>query len=250
MRSPRVDIVLKVEFESVGQLKADFLSNLSTGGMFVRTGVPFAVGQVLNLQLSLPGVLEPPATVEAEVRWVSSERPEYLRGVGLAFKNLSPEVKGKLERMLKDMSAPGVAPPEAGGRSISLALVINNPILQEIIRGELMRLARGGASHRSTQMVLHPVTDAPSCATLLEQKHIDVVVADCDGMTVSCEAMVSALRGGAHKAPVPVIILQGAEGHSTAPPADSRTIVLRKPVGMKALYTTLLALASSAKRGP
>lgn len=245
-RAPRVDIVLRVEFESAGQLRADFLSNLSAGGMFVRTPFPFAVGQVLSLQMSLPGSIEPPATVECDVRWVASDKPEFLRGVGLAFRSLGPDLKLKIDRLLREGAAPpepAVVPPDAKTRAVSLALLIANPILLDIIRGELERLSRGGATHRASHLTLTAVADPVACAALLAKQAVDVVVVDCAGLKVACNELVQTLRGAAGGQHVAVIVLQGPEGHLSAPPNDSRTIVLRKPVGMKSLYTTLLALS-------
>ncbi len=65
---PRCELVLKVEYESLGQLRSDYLSSLGEGGLFLRTDLPLALGQVLNMTISFPGSLEP-LSVRGEVKW-------------------------------------------------------------------------------------------------------------------------------------------------------------------------------------
>lgn len=246
-RAPRVDLVLRVEFESLGQLRADFLSNLGPGGMFVRTPVPFSVGQPLSLQLRLPGVIEPPVQVDAEVRWVSAKEPDYLRGVGVAFRQVPPELEKALGRLREAKDAPG----EASGATAALrvALLVANPILQDIILGELERLSRGGTHHRPCPLALSTGSSLEEGTALAATREFDVVIADCDGLNANCDRLVSALRGAARPT-LPIFIMQRHSGVQAPPPPDSNTVVLRKPVSMKALYASLLTYASSGKSPP
>jgi uncharacterized protein (TIGR02266 family) len=241
-RAPRVEIVLKVEFESVGQLRADFLSNLSMGGMFVRTPIPFAVGQVMSLLLSLPGVIDPPARVDAEVRWVTTDQPDFLRGVGVAFKALPPELKAKLDQLLASGTAN--SPPSTLEKGPStVALLVSNPILREIIKSELERLAKGASSQKPPVLELVCPPDLAQCQAVLGQGKVAVVVADADGLGMAVSRLVGSLRDAAKRADLPVVVMQGTEVpvESTA---DRGSVLLRKPVGMKPLFSTLVALAT------
>lgn len=241
-RAPRVEIVLKVEFESVGQLRADFLSNLSTGGMFVRTPVPFAVGQAMSLLLSLPGVIDPPVRVEAEVRWLTSDQPDFLRGVGVAFKSLAPELKAKLDLLLATTVSPAPQPSASERGPSTVALMVKNPILREIIKSELERLAKGTAQPKLPFDLLCPA-DLAQCQTALARSPISVVIADADGLGVQVTTLVEELRGWAKRGDLPVVVMQGAE-LPVQSSTDRHTVLLRKPVGMKPLFSTLVALAT------
>lgn len=251
-RGPRIELIVKVEFESLGQLRADFLSNLSEGGMFVRTPVSFAVGQVFQVQLSLPGVLEPPMTVDAEVRWTATDRPEFARGVGVAFRGLSAELQRKLKQVIASaIPAPAAAPvstspqgAQSAGGAVRVCLLAPNAILRDIICGELERLSHGGTSHAATRLEM---TCPPTLATCVEAERsspADVLIVDADSLGLATSTVIGALREAAPGRRQPLIVLQAGEPPPRGAGDDASTIVLRKPVGMKSLYTTLLALAA------
>jgi Tfp pilus assembly protein PilZ len=84
------EMVLSARFVALEHLKADFLPTFSFGGVFVRTPLPFSVGQLVSVYLSVPGILQT-EKVEAEVRWVNN------RGVGLAFNRPPPALQVKLD---------------------------------------------------------------------------------------------------------------------------------------------------------
>ena len=55
----------RIEYATEQELAADYVSNLSQSGAFVRTARPLPVGSAVHLEMRLPGgtVLEAPATV-------------------------------------------------------------------------------------------------------------------------------------------------------------------------------------------
>jgi len=57
--------VARIEYATEQELAADYVSNLSQSGAFVRTARPLPVGSAVHLEMRLPGgtVLEAPATV-------------------------------------------------------------------------------------------------------------------------------------------------------------------------------------------
>jgi uncharacterized protein (TIGR02266 family) len=57
--------VARIEYATEQELAADWVSNLSQGGAFVRTARPLPVGTEVHLEMRLPGgtILEAPATV-------------------------------------------------------------------------------------------------------------------------------------------------------------------------------------------
>lgn len=238
---------MKVEYESVGQLRTDFVSNLGEGGMFVRTAVPFAVGQVFQVQLSLPGHFDPPVTVDAEVRWVAADRPDFARGVGVAFKGLSPPVKQKLSQLLSttlpsEPPSARLAAARADGNRV--LLLVANDMLHTIITGELERLARGGASHAPMKLTLSRTAGVTACLGALQRNEVDQVVADADGLGLSTRELVQTLRAGGASRDLPLVVMQTGAPMPQDSCSDPRCMVLRKPVSMKSLYTTLLALSA------
>jgi uncharacterized protein (TIGR02266 family) len=247
---PRVEVIVKVEYESVGQLRTDFVSNLGEGGMFVRTTVPFSVGQVFQVQLSLPGHFEPPVTVDAEVRWTAADRPDFARGVGVAFRGLPAGVQQKLAKLLAVALPVATAPasvahaPPGPTRVLVLA---TNAILRDIIRGELERLARGGAHHAPMLLALACPPTITDCLGALHRDQADAVVVDADGLQHETCALVHTLRAAARARDLPLVVMQTGEPKPQDSGGDRHCMVLRKPVSMKSLYTTLLALSSRRK---
>ena len=67
--TPRVDVVLQLQYRSAGHLLVNYCTNLSRGGLFVPSTEPLPVGTQLQLELTVPG--DATTTVlEGEVRWV------------------------------------------------------------------------------------------------------------------------------------------------------------------------------------
>ncbi len=69
--------------------------DISSGGIFVATGVTYDVGTHVNIKFTLPGSTTPLA-MEAQVRWVRDPRTvrtDGPEGMGLKFINLSPEAR-------------------------------------------------------------------------------------------------------------------------------------------------------------
>jgi uncharacterized protein (TIGR02266 family) len=64
--------------------------DISQGGVFISTYLPFPVGSAVDLEFSLPGT---DAVLQAcgEVRWVRDHSLHGPRGIGVAFEQLSEE---------------------------------------------------------------------------------------------------------------------------------------------------------------
>jgi uncharacterized protein (TIGR02266 family) len=106
--APRVPARLQVRFGTDGgEILTDFTVNVSTGGVFVETTRPFAVGDPLLASFVLPD-REQPVRCRSLVAWVNEagkpHTPALPPGIGLQFLELSVEdraaiiafVKGKL----------------------------------------------------------------------------------------------------------------------------------------------------------
>ena len=80
-RSPRVRVLLRVEYESREDLAADYVTDLADGGLFIRTDLDLAIGTRIGLSLSFPGLLEP-TLVDCVVRWRRPIERAALRKAG------------------------------------------------------------------------------------------------------------------------------------------------------------------------
>jgi type IV pilus assembly protein PilZ len=82
----RIPIRIIVEYASVAEFLEDYTSNLSLGGMFIKTDHPLDVGTRFRLRFRVPGRTRPVETY-GEVRWVEGPPSP---GMGVAFDDLGP----------------------------------------------------------------------------------------------------------------------------------------------------------------
>ena len=102
-RSPRLDVVLKVRFETTEQLQEALIHNISSMGVYLATDTPFDVGYQFLIEIDLPaekGRIEG----KCEVIWVNEiEVEEYPRGMGVQFIELEPKNRELLEDYLNEL---------------------------------------------------------------------------------------------------------------------------------------------------
>lgn len=91
-QSPRVPVTLELSYFSAGQLARDLVTDLSEGGLFVRTRKPLAIGTEVELHVELPdGVTR----VRGRVVWLRGAED----GMGIAFVGDVPEpIRALLQR--------------------------------------------------------------------------------------------------------------------------------------------------------
>ena len=102
-------LLVKLAHKGVDEFAAKYATNLSDGGMFIRTREPKARGTELNFKVELADgqrVLQGIAVV----RWTRGEGdPNGPPGMGLEFLQLDPASRALVDRMLgKDPSSPSV----------------------------------------------------------------------------------------------------------------------------------------------
>lgn len=95
MRERRVDI--NVEFDSLGNLLSEYLTNVSRSGAFIQTRDPWPVGTRLRLRFTI--LADDPEILEgaAQVVRVSEDPP----GMGVAFLELTEPSKALIDKILK-----------------------------------------------------------------------------------------------------------------------------------------------------
>jgi uncharacterized protein (TIGR02266 family) len=98
----RIELEVEIGMESDHNFYTGLTRDISSGGIFVATGVTYEVGERVNISFSLPGRDEP-LRVEAQVRWVRDPRTvrtDGAEGMGLKFVNLTPEARAAINEFL------------------------------------------------------------------------------------------------------------------------------------------------------
>ena len=78
----RVAVSLKVSYPSKGDLQRDLVTDLSPGGLFIRTSKPLDIGTEIDLEVTLAAE-DPPINVRGKVVWLRSTGAK--EGMGIQF---------------------------------------------------------------------------------------------------------------------------------------------------------------------
>src|SRR4051794_22061531 len=82
---PRVPVELTVAYASRGDLQNDLVTDISAGGLFVRTPNPPNVGTEIDLSVVIRPS-GPPISVKGKVCWRREHEPN--RGMGVEFQGI------------------------------------------------------------------------------------------------------------------------------------------------------------------
>jgi uncharacterized protein (TIGR02266 family) len=79
----RIPVAMKVSYLSRGDLQKDLVTDLSPGGLFIRTSRPLAIGTDVDLEVAI-GEEDLPITVRGRVVWLRDKSGPQ-EGMGIQF---------------------------------------------------------------------------------------------------------------------------------------------------------------------
>ena len=100
-KSPRSDLLVRVDYTAVDSLFSDFARNVNEGGIFVESQTPQPVGTTVELEFKLPGMDEPLEVVGRVVR-VDRDGPEG-SGMGIEFENLDRNCRDLINDVIRNL---------------------------------------------------------------------------------------------------------------------------------------------------
>ena len=102
-RSPRLDVVLKVRFETREDFQDALIHNISQTGVYLAMDAPFDVGYQFTIEINLPNG-KGQINGKCEVIWVNEiEAENYPKGMGVQLVELEPQDRELLEEYLKEL---------------------------------------------------------------------------------------------------------------------------------------------------
>jgi type IV pilus assembly protein PilZ len=103
--SPRADIVVRVNYQSVDSLFSEFARNINDGGIFIETDSPQPVGTNVELEFKLPGSDRPIEVVGNVVRSVSADEvdPNGIAGMAIEFENLDADARRQINEIIQKL---------------------------------------------------------------------------------------------------------------------------------------------------
>jgi len=96
----RIPVTLKVSYPSKGDLQRDIVTDISPGGLFVRTSKPLPIGTEIDLEVVVADE-DPPISVRGKVVWVRSLQEK--EGMGIQFTGImGPVLLEMVQQAKKD----------------------------------------------------------------------------------------------------------------------------------------------------
>lgn len=102
-KSTRAPIEVKVDYRTIGSFITDYSKDISQGGIFIATSMPYNIGDQIRLRITLPGSVLP-FSLEGVVRWVVQPGAgDKQPGMGLEFVSFTDDVKAELGRLVASL---------------------------------------------------------------------------------------------------------------------------------------------------
>lgn len=216
----------EVDFEvrlSGGNVAAE-ASNISRGGVFVKTLTPSELGQTVTVELQIPGHLAGRVPVIAEVKFVITPREaanqKRMPGMGVEFVQMDPAARSVIDAFLDSLG---------NSRKGVVLLVEDDPDVAELHAAYLRR--SGYTTVRASNGV--------HALEVLEYADVWAVVSDVEMPGMDGSALLAGLREKGHR--LPVVFVTGSENQEmleTLLEQGART-VLSKPIRRRDLADAL-----------
>ncbi len=107
-RHPRKEIDIEIVYSSLDAFFCDYASNISRGGVFIKTENPLHVGSKINLRFSLPGsdrIIETKGRVVHTFSGKSRKKEPH--GMGIHFEELGDDDRELIESLWEESLGAG-----------------------------------------------------------------------------------------------------------------------------------------------
>jgi uncharacterized protein (TIGR02266 family) len=231
---PRLALVLQVDYPDREGYLSDATENLSLGGVFVRTERSFAIGEMVALRLSFPGLLDP-TVLEGVVVWARAGRDGVPAGVGIKIPEERQADRERLAQLLERRGR-GV---EMSGRTYRILLVEDNPHIMELYEYVMKKLARND----QVDVEVTVAKDGFDALQRLAREEFSLVVTDLYMPVLDGFEFIRKLRADPRTRDLPVVAISagGLEAQEGARSAGA-SVFLRKPVRFTDVLDTVKSL--------
>ncbi len=244
-KAPRTELVLKVEYDEPGSLLSDYLTDLSKGGLFICTVIPFEVGKQINFTVSFPGLLKP-IQLTGIVRWRNDPQPGTVgkpAGVGVEFVFEDDAHRQEIDRLMEKCRTLTEPVPQAD-QPFRILLVEDNQFTHELFRHALKRFYRE-LPDKSGLNILSAI-DGQEALNHLATSAVDLAVVDYFLPVMNGGELIRRMRSDREMANIPIMVVSvGGEGVREDAIAAGADLYVDKPVMLKQLLNTLHVLISS-----
>lgn len=243
---PRIEIILKVEYDSSEGFLADYANNASSGGIFIATNRNFTVGDKLSFDISFPGLLKP-IRCSGQVRW---HRPpvrateETPAGIGVAFEFKSEEHRRQIQELVDKLSQEPAPEEVKAEESIPFRVLVaeDNPLVREMLRFGIRKFHGTGPAARRELEVIEAENGQQAWESIREGT-ADLAIIDYYMPVMNGAQLIRRIREteNLHSLPVIVVSVGGEEARQDSYAAGA-DLFLDKPVLLGQLFSSLRRL--------
>jgi uncharacterized protein (TIGR02266 family) len=246
----RIEIILKVEYDSSEGFLADYAKNASDGGIFIATSRNFNVGDKLSFDISFPGLLKP-IRCHGEVRWqrppvrATEDKPA---GIGVAFDFQTEEQKRQIEDLVKQLNqgAEAELPEDAPFRVL---VAEDNPLVREMLRFGVRKFhGTGPAAGRDLEVI--EAENGQEAWDHISGGVADLAIIDYYMPVMNGAQLIRKIRETETLQSLPVIVVSvGGEEARKDSYAAGADLFLDKPVLLGQLFASLRRLLGLQQAG-
>jgi type IV pilus assembly protein PilZ len=106
-KSERVDLLVRVTYQSVDELFSEFARNINEGGLFIETDAPKELGTSLTLQFMLPGGDDAVEVGGIVVRVSNGDEAGEVPGMGVEFGDLNAGARECINELVRRLRTNG-----------------------------------------------------------------------------------------------------------------------------------------------
>ena len=239
----RTPVLLKVQYNEPQDLLSDYLTDLAEGGLFIRTNVPFTVGQRLSFSVSFPGLMDP-MELQGVVRWkMVPAQPDDPAGVGVEFLFPDDTTKEQIAKLVANFrKGPDVVPARKDA-PFRVMLVEDNQFVHDLFKHAVKRF------HKEMPEVgvleISSAANGQEAIHYLEANAVDLAIIDHFLPVMSGSELVTRMRTAPKFKSIPILVVSvGGDGVREEALRAGADLYLDKPVLLKQLLTTLRLLVT------
>jgi len=235
----RVTALLRIEYSDREDFLFDYLTDLSEGGLFVRTRVPLEVGEEVDFSISFPGLLDPIPLRGIVRRCMKDE--EGQTGLGIEFIFQDEQTRIRIKRLVDQIESKQ-SKDQKESIPFRILVVDDNKLVLELFSHALQRLGQDRGPGGKTPHIV-TASNGREAWEIVNNQEIDMVILDnympiMDGIT-----FLRLVRSVEKFSNLTVVMISVDEEHLKLSSLKSGAdLYIAKPVQAKTLLSTLSAL--------
>lgn len=253
--SPRIPALLRVDYPNLSNFMADYSENISKTGLFIATENKHQLGDVVEFQISFPGLLEP-LPLRGKVRWVRPASGPERAGIGVELLFEGDQVKSTIARLAAGAEAEALrqapthaAPPAAAvaatrqhERIFRILLAEDNPHVREMFSYGMKKLTRMELEDKIRLEVIECV-DGHDAWDHLTQSQFDLIILDIYMPVLDGRELIKRVRASAQHKWIPIVAVSAGGPDARADALNmGADIFLHKPVKLNDILFTVKTL--------